>query len=56
MFMKAMKNNNFTTLPSLKPKLILKELSKSIFTCQGHLKSECKGLQSTKSKLFSANE
>ena len=48
-FVKATKNNHFTTWPGLTPSLILKNLPKTIATYQGHLHSERKGLQSTQS-------
>ena len=46
-FTKAINNNHFTTCPSLSSQLILKHVPKSIHTYQGHLKSECQGLQFT---------
>ena len=47
-FTKAIKNNQFITWPGLTTKLINRHLPKSLYTYQGHLKSEKQGLQSTK--------
>ena len=47
-FSKAIATNNFITWPGLTPKLVLRNLPKSIYTYQGHLHSEKQGLQSTK--------
>ena len=50
-FLKAIKNNHFTTWPGLDVKLIKKHLPKSMYTYQGHLNSERQGLQSTKPNI-----
>ena len=47
-FVKAIKNNNFTTWPGLTEQLILRHLPTSIATLKGHMKQEFQGLQSTK--------
>ena len=44
----AINNNHFVTWPGLTTNLIKKYLPKSIFTYQGHMKSEKQGLQSSK--------
>ena len=50
-FSKAISNNNFITWPGLTVNLIQKHLPKSMYTYQGHMHTERKGLQSTKEKL-----
>ena len=48
-FVKAIKNNHFSTWPGLTADLINKILPKSIITDKGHLNQQRKNLQSTKS-------
>ena len=47
-WVKAVKNNNFTTWPGISQKLITKHLPSSIATAKGHMKREFQGIQSTK--------
>ena len=47
-FIKAIKNNQFTTWPGLTANLVKKHLPPCVFTAKGHLKLEQQGLQSTK--------
>ena len=51
-FIKAIKNNHFSTWPGLTAELVLKNLPKVIATTQGHLHQERQRLQST-SKISS---
>ena len=51
-FIRAITNNNFISCPDLTPQLIRRHLSKKIPTVQGHLKSECQGLQLTKKLTY----
>jgi hypothetical protein len=47
-FLRAIKNNHFTTWPGLTPEIVNKALPPSLATEQGHLNQERQNLQSTK--------
>ena len=51
-WIKAIKNNHFTTWPGLSPELVRKHLPPSVATAEGHMKQERQGLQSTKTKTL----